>query len=232
MHFKIQVVIEEESGQSTLEDIVELNKGLDHKNTVGLSLLESKQLLQSLQRTIVLHQAASYSKAHQDCRVARRNAESKGHHTIQFRSLFGIVAIPGLRLYHCSCANSSTKSFSPLNEWLPEHTSPELMYIQTKWASLMSYGSTADLLHDVLPVNQSLTQPRCETICITSPNARRPNLKANQIIYRVAREIGGNYRSPANRWSSVSMEDTFVIGSRRIPTLKSLQGNRFKNPAV
>jgi len=67
MHFKIQVVIEEESGQSTLEDVVELSKGLDHKNTVGLSLLESKQLLQSLQRTIVLHQAASYSEAHQDC---------------------------------------------------------------------------------------------------------------------------------------------------------------------
>ncbi|WP_292991881.1 ISKra4 family transposase [Nitrosomonas sp.] len=156
MHFKIQVVIEEESGQSTLEDIVELNKGLDHKNTVGLSLLESKQLLQSLQRTIVLHQAASYSKAHQDCPCCQKKRKIKGHHTIQFRSLFGIVAIPSLRLYHCSCANSSTKSFSPLNEWLPEHTSPELMYIETKWASLMSYGSTADLLHDVLPVNQSL----------------------------------------------------------------------------
>lgn len=84
MHFKIQVVIEEESGQSTLEDIVELNKGLDHKNTVGLSLLESKQLLQSLQRTIVLHQAASYSKAQQDCPCCQKKRRIKGHHTIQF----------------------------------------------------------------------------------------------------------------------------------------------------
>ncbi len=156
MHFKIQVVIEEESGQSTLEDIVELSKGADNKHPVGLSLLESKQLLQSLQRTIVLHQAASYSKEHQNCPCCRKKRGVKGHHNIQFRSLFGIVAIPSLRLFHCPCANSSTKSFSLLNEWLPDHTSPELLYIETKWASLMSYGSTADLLHDVLPVNQSL----------------------------------------------------------------------------
>ncbi len=61
-----------------------------------------------------------------------------------------------MRLYHCACAHSSKTSFSLLSEWLPEHTSPELLYIETKWASLMSYGSTADLLHDVLPVNQSL----------------------------------------------------------------------------
>ena len=57
MHFKIQVVIEEEFGQTTIEDIVQLKKGVDPENTVGLSLLESKQLLQALQRTIVLHQA-------------------------------------------------------------------------------------------------------------------------------------------------------------------------------
>ena len=135
MRYKIQVVIEEESGQSTLEDIVELNKEPGHKNAVGLSLLESKQLLHSLQRTIVLHQAVSYSKEHQDCPCCQKKRGIKGHHTIQFRSLFGIVTIPSLRLYHCSCANSSTKSFSPLNEWLPEHTSPELLYIETKWAS-------------------------------------------------------------------------------------------------
>jgi hypothetical protein len=43
-----------------------------------------------------------------------------------------------------------------LNGWLPEHNSPELQYIETKWASLMSYGMTVDLLTDVLPVNECL----------------------------------------------------------------------------
>jgi len=156
MHFKIQVVIEEESGQTTIEDIVQFEKGSEQVNSVGLSLLESKQLLQALQRTIVLHQADSYTTSHQDCPCCHKKRTIKSYHTIQFRTLFGVVTIPSVRLYHCDCANASAKSFSLLNEWLPEHTRPELMYIETKWASLMSYGSTADCLHDVLPVNQSL----------------------------------------------------------------------------
>ena len=156
MHFKLQVVIEEEFGQTTLEDIVQFEKGPEQLNSVGLSLLESKQLLQALQKTIVLHQADSYTAAHQDCPCCHNKRTIKSYHTIQFRTLFGIVSIPSVRLYHCPCTHSSTKSFSLLNEWLPEHTSPELLYIETKWASLMSYKSTADCLHDVLPVNQSL----------------------------------------------------------------------------
>jgi hypothetical protein len=35
---------------------------------------------------------------------------------------------------------------------LTEHTAPELLYLETKWASLVSYGMTIDLLKDVLPI--------------------------------------------------------------------------------
>lgn len=50
----------------------------------------------------------------------------------------------------------ATKTFSPLKYWLPEHTSPELQYIESKWASYMSYDKTADLLQDVLPIHSSI----------------------------------------------------------------------------
>jgi hypothetical protein len=63
------------------------------------------------------------------------------------------IAIPSVRLYHCACDESAAKTFSPLEQWLPEHVSPELQYIETKWASLMSYGLTSQLLQDVLPLN-------------------------------------------------------------------------------
>lgn len=79
----------------------------------------------------------------------------KDHRSIQFRTLFGIVSIPNVRLYQCACEDSPTQTFSLLNQWLPEHTSPELQYIETKWASLMAYGLTANLLKDVLPVSPS-----------------------------------------------------------------------------
>ena len=31
---------------------------------------------------------------------------------------------------------------------------PELLFLETKWASLMSYGMTSKLLHDVLPIEE------------------------------------------------------------------------------
>jgi len=46
------------------------------------------------------------------------------------------------------------KTFRPLRELLPERTSPELRYLETKWASLASYGVSTKLLHEVLPIDQ------------------------------------------------------------------------------
>jgi hypothetical protein len=54
---------------------------------------------------------------------------------------------------HCTCRPHQTKTFSPLAELLPEHVSPELLFLETKWASLMSYGMTSKLLREVLPID-------------------------------------------------------------------------------
>lgn len=80
----------------------------------------------------------------------------KGSATFQYRTLFGIISLPNQRLYHCACHAGESLTLSVLTAWLPEHNSPELQYIEAKWASLMSYGLTVDLLKDILPVNASL----------------------------------------------------------------------------
>ena len=48
------------------------------------------------------------------------------------------------------------KTFSPLAALLPEHLTPELLFLETKWAALVSYGVTAELLQDVLPIDDAL----------------------------------------------------------------------------
>ena len=40
----------------------------------------------------------------------------------------------------------------------PGQTSPELLYLETKWASLIPYEEVAELLKDVLPVADTLNQ--------------------------------------------------------------------------
>ena len=139
MHFKIQLVIDDGLGQITTEDVIHLERQIGQNSIVGLSLIESKHILKSLQQKVVLRQAQDYSNAQRYCSCCSHTRRIKSYHTIQFRTLFGIVAIPSIRLYHCACDNNgASKTFSPLAQWLPEHASPELQYLETKWASLMA----------------------------------------------------------------------------------------------
>ncbi len=39
---------------------------------------------------------------------------------------------------------------------LPDHTAPELLWLETKWASLAPFGITANILKDVLPIDKRL----------------------------------------------------------------------------
>ncbi len=155
MRFKIQVVIENEQGITKIQELLNLEKSHYSNDVIGLSLMESKDVLKKLQESIVLEQSESYTRQHKCCPLCAKSRTVKGYHFIQYRTLFGVVSIPNLRLNQCSCHESPTATVSALNDWLPEHTSPELQFIETKWASLMSYGQTAKLLHDVLPVSST-----------------------------------------------------------------------------
>ncbi|MCZ6831216.1 MAG: ISKra4 family transposase [Gammaproteobacteria bacterium] len=156
MQFKLQVVVDDENGEVLTEDIIILEKSSDGGGLVGLSLAESKRLLKQLQEVMVSQQARQYTLSHRCCPACNSKRRIKGTYDIQYRTLFGIVPIPNVRLYHCDCEDVKSKTFGVLNDWLSDHNSPELQYIETKWASLMSYGMTVDLLKDVLPVNDSL----------------------------------------------------------------------------
>ena len=73
-----------------------------------------------------------------------------------FRTAFGTVHLSSPRFHRCGCRPGNRKTFSPLTDLFTEHTAPELLHLETKWASLVSYGMTADLLKDVLPLGTTL----------------------------------------------------------------------------
>ena len=153
MKIKIQIVLDDEHGQINVEDVIQLEKSSGSSPCVGLSLLESKEILKGLQQKIVLHQAEEYTNMHRPCPYCQKQRCIKGYDTIHYKSLFGIVVIENLRLYACRCTPVENKTLSILTTWLPEHISPELQYIETKWASYMSYEQTSALLKDLLPIN-------------------------------------------------------------------------------
>ena len=157
MKVKIQVIIESESNEKTVTDeIACLQRGDLSDETLGLTLAEAKDLLASVQEKMVNYQTEEYIQQQRNCPQCGNVRTRKGQHEIVFRSLFGKLKLHSPRLYTCSCQTQSQRSFSPLAECLSERTAPELLYLQTKWASLMSYGLTVDLLEEVLPINTNV----------------------------------------------------------------------------
>ena len=59
-------------------------------------------------------------------------------------------------LLSCPCQEAERTSFSPLAQLLPGRTAPELVYLETKFAALMSYGLTVDILNEVLPIGEQM----------------------------------------------------------------------------
>ncbi len=182
MKFKIQMVIEDDDEQYTIEELISFDKEVDNVIDIGLSLLESKEVLKKLQQFIVQTQAQSFIEKNRECPFCNNNRRIKGNHSIQYRTLFGIVVINSPRFHHCDCDKLSKGTFSLLSQWLPEHVSPELKYIEAKWASLMSYGLTADLLKDLLPVSSTLNASTVKNHLFSVASKMEADLKEKSVV--------------------------------------------------
>src|SRR3954453_21713805 len=134
------------------EVILQIDKSDDRLEAVGLWLVASKDLVGRLQHAGVATQAAAYVNRHRCCSACGRRLRGKGQYPIVFRTAFGHVPLASPRFYRCRCHPADSQTFSPLAELFTEHTAPELLYLESRWASLISFGMTAALLREVLPV--------------------------------------------------------------------------------
>jgi hypothetical protein len=157
MKMKIQLTIETEGGEKiTFQEVAELERTDLQAETVGLTLAEAKTILHELQEVFVAQQVADYTAGQRLCPTCHRARACKGRHPVTFRTLFGKLALDSVRFYRCPCEGQGRSSVSPLAELLTERIAPELCYLETKWAALISYGMAARVLTDVLPLDYSL----------------------------------------------------------------------------
>jgi hypothetical protein len=156
MTIQIRVVAIADNSQEQVHEIMSLQRTELKPETLGLTLEEGKAILREIQRVVVEQQIVHCVAAQRLCSACGQPRDSKGHHDLPLRTVFGKITIQSPRLLHCDCQPHETKSFSPLAEVLPERTTPELLFLETKWSSLMSYGLTAELLQEVLPLDSPL----------------------------------------------------------------------------
>ena len=159
MKVSVQVIVypdDDTEASPVVREVFTLDRDDLAPDTLGLQLAEAKDLLAAVQGTMVEQQAkAAIAKqvACRNCGMPRRHKDTR---TIVVRSLFGALRLASPRWWHCDCRDRPTLTFQPLAGLLPERTTPELAYLQARFAGLVSYGITADLLGELLPLGRRL----------------------------------------------------------------------------
>jgi hypothetical protein len=157
MKVRVQVIVESDQGEThCVEDVAQFERGMLQPEALGLTLAEAKALLQGVQQAMVTEQTTAYLDAQRRCPACQVPRRCKGHHQLVYRTIFGKLTLPSPRWYVCRCQTTEPRSFSPLAELLQEHTAPELRYLEAKFAALMSYGVTVDVLGEILPIGAQL----------------------------------------------------------------------------
>ncbi len=183
MHFRIQVITVSDDGMEHMQEMTDVIRSEPTLETLGLALEESKQLLQRLQQTIIDQQVAAYLDHQRACPHCGKHRQLKQMSTAPFRTLFGLVSVPNPRWRQCNCQHPKAKTFRPLAVLLPERTSPELLYLETKWASLAAYGVTAKLLHEVLPIDRKHSTATVRNHTLRTARRKEQALGAEQAMF-------------------------------------------------
>lgn len=156
MKFTVQVAIEADDATPVVREVFTFERGGLGPGNVGLALAEAKDLLTSVQEAMVTEQikeALAEAAPCPECGTPQRHKDTRG---IVLRTLFGTLHLGSPRWFHCSCRPAETRCFTPLASLLPERSTPELAYLEAKFAGLAPYGVSAKLLAEVLPLGRRL----------------------------------------------------------------------------
>lgn len=156
MNFRLELICVKEDGTEARREVLTLTKEQLAMETLGLTVAEGKALLTAVQTGVVEAQTTTYLAERRVCAACGKPHRSKEPRQSTVHTVFGPVTVPNPRWHRCACQQTGARTFRPTAQWLTGHTTPDLFYVETKWASLIPYAKVVDLLKDVLPVSETL----------------------------------------------------------------------------
>ena len=180
--FKVQLVATTDMGE-VRKDISILKKKFERIEHIGITLSESKSLLRQIQESVIGYQVNAYLDTLKDCEYCGKTLGCKDHNHIHFRTLFGNISIQSPRFRNCRCRPGNKNTFSPLSLLIQEGVSPELLFMESKWSSLSSYGITTKLLQDFVPVDSNLCAPTVRNHTMGVANRIESELKDEKLCF-------------------------------------------------
>src|SRR5467141_4520699 len=114
MKVKVQVVTLTDDGEESMRDVACVERAELTPASLGLSIADSKAILQGIQEVVVAWQMHEYLDSQRHCPDCGKLRHGKGSHHTVFRTVFGDLPVESPRFTHCSCQAHATESFSPL----------------------------------------------------------------------------------------------------------------------
>src|ERR1700686_4282862 len=156
MKVRVEVVCLNADGEEQRRQILTIERRELAMETLGMNLTEGKALLAGVQDFVVAQQAREELERRRACPNCRRRYTTKDSGSTPVSTVFGRVEVLNPRWNRCGCQTEGSQTFRPMRTWLNGQTSPEMLYLETKWASLIPFARATDLLKEVLPVGDSV----------------------------------------------------------------------------
>ena len=155
MTFRVEVVCLHDGGEQRCS-VLEMDRAELALETLGMSVAEGKAILHGIQDFVAAQQVIEDLKRRRVCPNCGQRYHSKDAGTHTVKTVFGAVEVPNPRWERCPCQTEGPRTFRPTTAWLQgARTSPEMLYLETKWASLIPFEKVVDLLKEVLPVAEA-----------------------------------------------------------------------------
>ena len=204
MKVTVQVVLHaDDDSQTVVREVFTLTREALAPDTVGLQLQEANDLLAAVQHTVVEHQVSTALSAQITCPDCGNPHRHKDSRRIVMRTLFGVLRLDSPLWWACPCAPGSARTFSPLAAVLRERITPELSYLQARFAGLVSYGLSADMLNEILPLGRALHATTLRRQVQATANAwKTSSATSNRGSSPAAPPTGPSCPARTCRWSS------------------------------
>lgn len=162
MSVRVEVVYVSADGEQRRE-VLSIERSELGMETLGMNLHEGKALLAGVQDFVIAQQVQEDLERRRACPHCGERYTSKDSGSTPVSTVFGRVEVPNPRWNRCPCQTEGPKTFRPMRTWLNGQTSPEMLYLETKWASRIPFARVADLLKEVLPVGDAVNQETVRT---------------------------------------------------------------------
>ena len=130
-----------------------------------MSIAEGQAILHGIQDFVAGQPVIQDRKRKRVCPNGsqRYPSQDAGRHTV--KTVFGAVEVPNPRGERCPCPSEGPRTFRPTTAWLPgARSSPEMLYLETRWASLIPFEKVVDWWKEVLPVAEATIRRRSAKI--------------------------------------------------------------------